>query len=63
MQAAVLLLAALGMGDNKKQQMVPALERKCPEKGTQSVVEFLPPSEIGTRLYKRFIAEYHQPVN
>jgi hypothetical protein len=43
---AVLLLAAHGMGDNKKQKIVPAWGLKNSEKGTQSVVEFAPLSEI-----------------
>jgi hypothetical protein len=39
------------------------LELKCPEKGTQSIGEFVPPPEIRTGFYKVSIAEYHQPVN
>ncbi|MDR2490607.1 MAG: hypothetical protein LBD20_04300 [Spirochaetaceae bacterium] len=59
----MLLLAAFGMGDTKKQEIVPAIELNRPEKGTQSVEEFVPPSETGAGFYKRFIAENHQAVN
>jgi hypothetical protein len=61
--SAILLLAASGMSDNKQQEIVPALEVKCPEEGAQRMVEFLPPPEIRTGFYKVSIPEYHQPVN
>jgi hypothetical protein len=37
---AILLLAASGMSDKKWQEIIPALELKCPEEGAQSVVKF-----------------------
>jgi hypothetical protein len=43
---AILLLAASGMSDNEQQEIVPALELKVPEKGTQGIVEFVPSSKI-----------------
>jgi hypothetical protein len=44
--SAILLLAASGMSDNEQQEIVPALELKGPEKGTQGIVEFVPSSKI-----------------
>jgi hypothetical protein len=34
------------MGDNKEQEIVPALKLKDPKERTQIVVEFVPPSEL-----------------
>jgi hypothetical protein len=52
---AILLLAAFGMGDNKAQEIFPGLEFKDPEKSTQSIVEFVPPTKIGTSFDSRFV--------
>jgi hypothetical protein len=62
-RTAVLHLATFGMGDNKNQEIFPGLEFKGPEKGTQSMAEFVSPAKIGTSFYNVFIAEYHQSVN
>jgi hypothetical protein len=63
MSPAILLLAASGMSDNKQQEIIPALELKCPEEGIQSIVEFRSPPEVRTRFLKVFITQYHQPMN
>jgi hypothetical protein len=34
------------MSDNKQQEIIPALEFKCPEEGTQSIREFRSPPEV-----------------
>jgi hypothetical protein len=60
---AILLLAASGMSDNKKQKIFPCLKLKSPEKGARRVIEFLPPPEIRAVFYKVFIAQYHQPMH
>jgi hypothetical protein len=44
--SSILLLAAFGMGDNKDQEIFPGLEFKGPEKGTRSIVEFVPSAKI-----------------
>jgi hypothetical protein len=51
------------VGANKKQKVFPALKPKSPEKGMQSVIEFISPPEIPADIYKVFIAQYHQPVD
>jgi hypothetical protein len=41
--AAILLLAASGVSNNKKQKIFPGLKLKSPEEGAQGVIGFLPP--------------------
>jgi hypothetical protein len=53
---AILLLAASGVSDNKKQKIFPAWKLKSPEKGAQGLIEFLPPPEIRAGFYEVFIA-------
>jgi hypothetical protein len=62
-EPVILLLAASGVGANKKQKVFPCLKLKSPEEGAQSVIEFITPPEISAGFYKVFIAQYRQAVN